>query len=160
MRTRPVANTDVVVSVGVDPQALGDLYSDPYISRVGHDHRPAAPIVSPAVTYLTASVNGEFAGAFMVIRCSAVDVHVHALLKRNAVVYSRELGRVFLDWVFETIPVLRATALVIEGLESARNFCVKVGMKPEGFMRDACVQNGVTKGVHVLGMTRQDWREL
>jgi hypothetical protein len=146
-----------MVTVGISEQHLLEVYSDPYITKVGHDHRPAAPIQHPNVTYLSAWVNGKFSGAFMVIRQSAVELELHALLKKSALKQSRNLGMACLTWAFAQ-PILRVTAYIIEGLEAAKNYCLKLGFKEEGRRRCACVQGGVVKDVYVLGMTRQDWR--
>lgn len=149
----------VAVSEGITENHLQEVYSDAYITKVGHDHRPAAPIRHPLVTYLTATVDGNFAGAFMAIQQTSVELELHSLLKKSAVPHSRRLGREFLRWAFESRPILRVTAYIIEGLESAKNYCLKLGMKLEGFRRDACVQSGHVKGLYILGMTRQDWSQ-
>jgi hypothetical protein len=135
---------------------LLEVYSDPYITKVGHDHRPAAPIDHPNVTYLSAWVNGKFSGAFMAIKQSAVEFELHALLKKSALKQSRKLGMAFLDWAFAQ-PIFRVTAYIIQGLEAAKNYCLKLGFKLEGCRRNACMQNGVIKDVYMLGMTRQEW---
>lgn len=146
------------VHEGITDEHLHDVYSDAYIiAKVGHDHRPAAPISHTLVTYLTATVDGAFAGAFMAIQKNACDLEMHALLKRDAVLHSRELGRAAIDWGFAHRDVLRISAPVIEGLESARNYCLRLGMTHEGFMRDVCTQGGIIKGIYLLAITRRDW---
>jgi hypothetical protein len=145
------------VHEGITEKHLNEIYSDAYITKIGHDHRPAAPIVHPLVTYLTATVDGRFMGAFLAIQKNSCDLEMHALLKRDAVWYSRDLGRAALRWGFSHHPVLRISAPVIEGLDSARNYCLRLGMTLEGFMRDVCTQNGVVKGAYLLAMTRRDW---
>jgi len=144
------------VTEGITEENLSIVYSDPYITKVGHDHRKAEPIIHPNVLYLSAWVGGVFAGAFMVIQQSDVEFELHALLKRSAIKYSRQLGDACLSWAFDH-PILRVTAYIIEGLEAAKNYCIKLGFKEEGCRRCACVQNGVVKNVYVLGMTRQEW---
>jgi hypothetical protein len=144
------------VTEGITQEHLQQVYSDSYITKVGHDGRPAAPVEHPLVTYLTARVGDQFMGAFMAIRFSSTEMELHALLHRKAVSHSRELGRAFLSWAFSH-PILRVTAYIIEGLETAKNYCLKLGMKLEGFRREACLQNGQVKGVYILGMTRADW---
>lgn len=145
-----------MVTVGITEHDLMEVYSDPYTTRVGHDHRPAAPIQHPNATYLSAWVGGSFAGAFIAIKQSAVELELHALLKKSALKQSRHLGVACLAWAFAQ-PILRVTAYIIEGLESAKNYCIKLGFKEEGRRRCACVQGGIVKDVYVLGMTRQDW---
>lgn len=151
-----IKQMELNVIEGISPEQLREIYSDPYITKVGHDHRPAAPINHPNVSYLSAWVGGKFAGAFMAIKQSAVELELHALLKKSAVLHSRELGLKFLDWAFAQ-PILRVTAYIIEGLESAKNYCLKLGFKEEGRRRSACVQGGIVKDVYILGMTRMDW---
>lgn len=143
-----------------DQGALAALYRDPYVSRVGHDHRPAAPIEHPNVRYLGARVDGELVGAFLVIESGFIETDLHALLTRRALPHSRALGRLCLDHAFSNPEIERVTAYVIEGLSAARNYCLKLGFKTEGLRRNACRQHGRLVGVHILGMTRNEWEEL
>lgn len=142
-----------------DQGALAPLFLDPYIARVGHDDRPAAPISHPHVRYLGAYVDGELVGAFMVIESGFVELDLHAMLTRSALKHSRELGRLCLARAFADERVERVTAYVIEGLTTARNYCLKLGFQFEGIRRNACRQHGRLLGVHILGMTRNDWKE-
>lgn len=146
----------LAVTEGITKGHLLEVYSDPYITKIGHDHRPAAPIDHPAITYLSAWVGNTFAGAFMAIRFSPIEIELHALLKRSVLKHSRALGMACLEWAFAQ-PIQRVTAYIIEGLESAKNYCIKLGFKEEGRRRAACVQNGMLKDIYVLGMTRMDW---
>lgn len=148
-----------MLTVGITEQHLMDVYSDPYITKVGHDHRPAEPIQHPSATYLSAWVGDKFVGAFLVIKQSAVELELHALLKKTALKQSRHLGVACLAWAFAQ-PILRVTAYIIEGLEAAKNYCLKLGFKMEGRMRCACVQSGLLKDVYILGMTRNDWEVI
>ena len=140
-----------------DQGALASLYRDPYISRIGHDDRPAAPIEHPHVRYLGARVDGELVGAFLIIESGFIEVDVHALLTRRALPHSRALGRLCLAHAFAAPDIERVTAYVIEGLTAARNYCLKLGFQSEGFRRNACRQSGRLLGVHILGMTRNEW---
>lgn len=142
-----------------DQGALASLYRDPYISRIGHDDRPAAPIEHPHVHYLGARVDGELVGAFLIIESGFIEVDVHALLTRRALPHSRALGRLCLAQAFANPGIERVTAYVIEGLTTARNYCLKLGFQSEGFRRNACRQRGQLLGVHILGMTRNEWEQ-
>lgn len=146
----------VTVTEGITPAHLIDIYSDSYISRIGHDHRCAAPVIHPNVTYISAWIGDTFAGAFMAIKQSAIEFELHALLKKKSIRHSRELGRKFLEWAFSH-PILRVTAYIIEGLEAAKNYCIKLGFKEEGCRRNACVKNGIAKDVYILGLIREEW---
>ncbi len=147
----------VSVTESITDEHLLEVYADPYIQKVGHDHRPAAPIIHPNVTYLSAWIGKTFAGAFMVIKQSAVELELHSLLKKSSLKESRKLAAKCLAWAFAH-PILRVTVYIIEGLEAAKNFALKLGFKNEGCRRCACVQGGIVKDVYVLGMTRQEWR--
>lgn len=140
-----------------DAEALHALCADPYIARAGHDHRPVAPIDHPDVSYLGAYVDGEFVGAFVVIESGWVELDLHALLTKKARPSCRELGRMCLSICFARPEVQRVTAYVLEGLDSARNYCLKLGFVVEGFRRAVCIKEGRLTGVHVLGLTRADW---
>lgn len=142
-----------------DLSALAPLFLDSYIARVGHDDRPAALIEHPHVHYLGARADGELVGAFMIIESGFVEVDVHALLTRRALPHSRALGRLCLDQAFANPVIERVTAYVIEGLTAARNYCLKLGFQTEGLRRNACRQNGRLLGLHVLGITRNEWEK-
>lgn len=150
---------EVSVTESISEEHLLEVYSDPYINKVGHDHRPAAPIQHPQVTYLSAWIGDQFAGAFMAIKYSTLELEWHSLLKKSALPYSRDLGMAFLNWAFNTRPIARVTAYIIAGLETARNYGLKLGMKDEGCRRHACMKNGVLKDIYILGMTREEWRK-
>jgi hypothetical protein len=144
------------VTEGITQEHLQEVYADPYIARVSHDHSPAEPILHSTATYLSAWVGNVFAGAFLAIRFSPVELELHALLKKSALPHSRELGQKFLEWAFSH-SILRVTTHIIEGLETAKNFCLKLGFKEEGRLRHACVQGGIIKDVYCLGMLREEW---
>ena len=143
-----------------DFEALDAIYADPWVSKVGHDHRPASPIKHPAARYLGAYVHGKLVGAFLIIESGFIDVDMHALLLRRAVAWSREFGRMCLDNIFANPVIERVNALVLEGLESALNYAVKIGFKPEGFRRNAAMRDGKLVGIYMLGITRAEWGAL
>jgi len=140
-----------------DESTLRRVYADPYIARVGHDHRPAAPVIHPECHYLGAYRNDELMGAFLIVESGWIEWDVHALLHRKAIRWARDFGTMCLARIFENPMVWRVTAQVIEGLESAKNYCIKLGFKLEGFRRQALMVGGKLRGVHMLGITRHDW---
>ena len=142
-----------------DLGALAPLFLDPYIARVGHDDRPAEMIAHPHVYYLGARIDGDLVGAFMIVESGFIEVDVHAMLTRRALKHSRALGRLCLAQAFANPAIERVTAYVIEGLTAARNYCLKLGFQFEGYRRNACRQGGHLLGVHILGMTRNDWEK-
>jgi hypothetical protein len=148
---------EVKLIVGITDQHLTRVYSDPYITRVSPDDRAIAPVFHPLATYLSAFVDGKFVGAFLSIRYTEHEIESHALLTKAALKYSRQLGEMFLSWAFMQ-GVMRVTAHIYEYLGSAKNYCLKLGFKVEGFRRCAVVKNGKAVGVYMLGITRQEWR--
>lgn len=140
-----------------DKTQLERLYADPYILRAGHDYREASPVYHPAASYVGAYVDGSFVGAFLIIEYGEIELEIHALLKREAVLHSRELGRMVISRIFSDVAIKRITAYIIQGLETVRNYCLKLGFQYEGMRRDAVMIRGQLLGVHVMGITRKDW---
>lgn len=150
----------LVVRPLTDRKAIDLLYADPYIAQVGHDDRPAQYIDHPAVKYLGAYVNSKLVGAFVMIESGYVEKDLHSLLTKEALPHSRTLGQLCICSAFTDRNIARVTAYVMDGLTSARNYCLKIGFQSEGYRRDACRRNGQLVGVHILGITRKDWEKL
>lgn len=148
----------ISLTEGISTENLAKLYADSFVSRVGDDGRAFYPVFHPLAIYLSAWSSDRFVGAYLVIRFTDFEYEAHSLLMRSATSCSRELGRLFLDWAFSNQAVLRVTGYVREDLHSAKNHCIKMGFSYEGFRRDALLVNGTPKGIHVLGITRKDWR--
>ena len=149
----------IALTEGITEQRMTELYQDRYIQRVGYDDRPASPVSHPLASYVSAFINEMFVGAFLVIRFSRREVEIHSLLLKQAMFYSRELGRMIIEWVFKNKDVMRITANVLEGLESARNYCLKLGFQLEGIKRSVCLIKGRPTDLYILGLLRQDWRK-
>ncbi len=147
---------EVSVMKNDELKELINIYSDPYIKQISHDHREANIIVHPNVTYLAAKVNNEIVGAFLAIKLNPTDIELHSLLTKKAIKHSRELGKLCIDWAFSFKDVQRVTANVMQGLEKAKNYCLKLGFIYEGTKRNACLKDGKLIDLHILGITRQD----
>jgi len=150
----------VILPIAWDDPKLAALMRDPYIARVGHDHRACEPIDNECVHYYGAYLFGSFMGAFCAIESGHVDWDVHAYLRRGALSMSRELGIEFLDKLFDEQPISRVTAQIIQGLETAVNYCKRLGFEYEGYKRNACQKDGALVGVHILGLTKGKHYEL
>lgn len=148
---------EVKLTVGITDQHLREVYSDPYVTSIAADGRALKPVSHPLATYLSAWIDNRFVGAFLAIRYTEHEIESHALLTKGALKQSRELGDMFLSWAFQQ-GVMRVTAHVYEYLKSAKNYCLKLGFKEEGFRRCAAVKDGKAVGVYLLGITRQEWR--
>lgn len=150
----------IALTEGITEANLADLYADPLIARIGDDDQPAAPVSHPLLKYLSAWVCGQFVGAYIVIEFTAREYEIHSLLMRKATRHSRELGRLVLAWAFGHESVMRVTGYIREGIDSAVNHCLKMGFVYEGFRRNALLVDSKPHGIHILGMTRDDWRAL
>jgi hypothetical protein len=135
---------------------LFKIYSDPYIKKISHDHMEAGIISHPNAIYLSAKINDEIVGAFLAIRTSFIELELHSLLTKKALHKSRELGQLFLDWAFSNNDTYRVTVPIMQGLEKAKNYCIKSGMKLEGVKRDAIMKNKKLRDLYILGMTKKE----
>lgn len=149
----------ISLSEGITPENLVTLYFDPLIARTGDDHSKAQPVFHPLAVYLSAWKGDLFVGAYLVIRFSDTEYEAHSFLRWSALPHSRGFGYLLLTWVFSHSGVLRLTGYIREGLESARNHCLKMGFSQEGFRRDALLVDGQPKGIYVMGITRKEWCE-
>ncbi len=146
-----------MVSIGISDKNLQDIYQDSYISKVSYDNKPFEPIDHPLVKYITASIDGRFAGAFMIILFSKTEIEIHSLLKKQFVEHSRQLGREVIDFVFSFYNPQRLTAYIIDGLNTAKNYVIKLGFTLEGIRRDACIKDNRMKNIYIYGLTRREW---
>jgi len=146
-----------LVSIGISDKNLQDIYQDSYISKVSHDNKPFESIDHPLVKYITASINGRFAGAFMIILFSKTEIEIHSLLKKQFIKYSRQLGKEVIDYIFSFYNPQRLTAPIIDGLNTAKNYVVKLGFTLEGIRRDACSKDNRMKDIYIYGLTRREW---
>jgi hypothetical protein len=135
---------------------LINIYSDPYIKQISHDHREANIVVHPNVTYLAAKINNEIVGAFLTIKINPTDIELHSLLTKKAIKHSRELGNLCIDWAFSFKEVQRVTANIFQGLEKAKNYCLKLGFIYEGTKRHAFLKDGKMVDMYILGITRKE----
>jgi hypothetical protein len=154
----PKRNTMLALTQGITDAQLTEIYQDRYIQRVGYDDRPASPVVHPLASYVSAFADNVFSGAFLLIEYSEREIEIHGLLLKKAIKHSRELLSMMIDIIFANRNVLRITANVIQGIETARNFCLKMGFKLEGIKRSVCLVKGKPTDLYVLGLLRQDWR--
>lgn len=146
-----------MVSLGISKNNLLDIYSDSYISKVSHDNKSFEPIEHPLVKYISAFVDGIFAGAFMIVHFSKTEIEIHSLLKKQFIKYSRKLGKEVIDFIFYTYDNLRLTAYIIDGLEMAKNYVIKLGFSLEGIRKDGCVKDNKIKNIYIYGLTRKEW---
>lgn len=150
----------IALSEGITPEHLAQIYSDPIMSRVADDGQQMYPVFHELAQYLSAWVDDVFVGAYLVIRYSEFEYELHSLLTKKGTRHSRKLCALLLEWTFSHDRVLRATGYIREGLTSMVNHCLRMGFVREGFRRNAVLCNGVPTGIHILGITREDWGKL
>jgi hypothetical protein len=140
-----------------DPAAVAAIYNADMAKRVGHDHCPAGYIDHPAVRYFGAYVGDDLVGLFVRIETTWIEVDVHAVIHRRAIQHARSLGREFIALMFQDPAVQKLTAPVFEDIPSAVNYCKRLGFRYEGFRRACFVRSGHIIGLHILGLTREDY---
>ena len=151
---------DISIIEGITTEHLAEVYSDQYIQRIGYDYRPAAPVVHPLATYLSAWVSGKFVGAFLAIRHTLYEYELHALLLKSAITKSRDLGKMAISWAFSFKDVLRVTTHIPESLKSAINYVKKIGFIVEGKRRHGCIKDSIIQDIYLFGITREEWGAL
>lgn len=144
----------------ITPENLFTIYHDERIvNAISYDGKAPYPELHDLAHYVSVFLKNKFVGAFLFIRTSQYSADIHSLLLRDALSYSRQAGCMIIDYAFMKTEILRLTAPVMEDLKTAKNFCLKLGFKQEGFIRDAYLKNNGPKGVYMLGMTRKEWGE-
>jgi len=142
-----------------DRAKIDAILRDPWIAaKIAVDGQNAGYIDHPNLSYFGAYVDGDLVGVFMRVRFTATETEVHAALLKRALPHSRELGRLFIDEIFNDPRILRITAHIIGSLGSAINYCRKLGFSIEGERRSACVKNGEVLSVVTLGLLRSESR--
>lgn len=63
----------------------------------------------------------------------------------------------FIEFVFSKLDIEKLNCEVIEGNDAVVKLHKKFLFQEEGFRRSNINMNGVRKGVHFLGLTREDW---
>ena len=63
----------------------------------------------------------------------------------------------FLNYVFNTLKIEKLNAEVIEGNEAVIEKHIRFGFQKEGFLRSSIIKQGQRIGVHLVGITREDW---
>jgi hypothetical protein len=148
----------IEVTEGITPDQLREVYADARVAAVfSREGQLAEPISHPLVRYWSAFVSGRFAGAFVAIRQSAIEIEVHALLLQRAVRHSRSLAARFIDELFELDGVHRLTAWVRADFGKVSNLCRRLGFKLEGTRRMACVTNAGSHDVLMFGLLKSEW---
>jgi UDP-4-amino-4,6-dideoxy-N-acetyl-beta-L-altrosamine N-acetyltransferase len=98
-----------------------------------------------------------------VVSVNAID-HLHK--KTDWAYYLTETARgglgsaleySFINFIFDTLEMDKLNCEVIEGNDVVVKLHKKFLFQEEGFRRANIMKNGVPKGVHFLGLTREDW---
>lgn len=134
------------------------VLSDPAIARrLMTDRGPAAYVAHPSIRYLSALVAGRVLGFFALVRRSLETIEIHVALLREALPAARRLGRLAVTQAFSDPTVQRVVALVLEGLESARNYAVRCGFVLESFETGRTTVDGRPRGAWRLVAHRAQW---
>lgn len=147
----------VEVTLGITDDHLAEVYAHPSMRRLKTDHAELSPIIHPLVRYYSAWNNGEFVGAFMVVKNTPLDSEIHILLFPKAAIVYRDLCKIIID---ETLKESnRVTAKIFSDLYSTINLVQKLGFTYEGRIREMFEQNGIKKDVFIYGLLKSEWEE-
>lgn len=138
--------------------AVERVLADPHIAkRLLTDRGPAVYVQHPSVRYLAAMVGDRMRGFFALVRRTGDTVDIHAALQREALPHCRALGRLAISSAFADSQVQRVVALVMQGLESARNYALRCGMALQWLEPCRTSKDGIPIGAYVLCITRNQW---
>jgi RimJ/RimL family protein N-acetyltransferase len=153
--------SSVNVEKGISANNMSEIYSDAYIiDAISFGDKKPFPVIHELADYVSVFIDGEFVGAILVIHYSGYETEIHSLLLKKSRRYSREICKCILKYCFDECEILRVTGYVMEKLNSAKNNLLKCGFTYEGFRRHCYMKNGAPEGIHILGITRQEWRDF
>lgn len=144
-----------------DFKEIEEIYQDPYISNaIKQDNRDLTPLCHPLIKYYGTYIDNKLKGLFLCIAYSDCEVEIHSLLKKESIKYSRKFGEMMRDLTFSNKHTQRITLLIVDGLNTVKNYSKKIGFKLEGIKRNAYPQNNIYKDVYMYGLTRTEWSKL
>lgn len=145
----------VCISDNVTPTMVEDTYSGNYIiDRISTDSATPSYIDHPLAQYYSVWNNEIFLGLILCIRYNQYEIEMHSLLKKESITYSREIGNIIINKMFEDQDILRITAPVQGDLKSTMNFLEKIGFVKEGIKKSAIIKKGIITDMYIYGITR------
>lgn len=150
----------IVIEKGITPENLYKIYADPYITNaISYGDKKPYPVFHELAHYASLIIDGVFSGAFLIVHYSEFETEIHSLLFKECRKLCHEICHKLIDYCFTESPAIRITATVGGELNSVKNILLKCGFTYEGFRRDAYLKNGKLEGIHILGITRNEWSE-
>lgn len=140
----------------LDRSTVNAIYKDKYIREQYRDDLTDCYKYNKNdnVSYEGVYIDNDLAGMFYCVEISAIETEVHLAFYKEYTVYSRDICKEFIRWMFEDNNVYRITTYVMDFRRVAVNLALKIGFKYEGFMRNCAIRDGVWYGKHVLGIVR------
>lgn len=136
---------DIVESIYADEfikeQYRNDLYQENYRDN-------------PDFGYIGAYIDTELVGMFCCIDVSLIEIEVHPAFYKDSTIYSREVCKEFIKWMFEENNIYRITTMVMDFRRKAVNLALKIGFKYEGKMNKCAIRDGIWYDKHILGITK------
>lgn len=131
------------------------VYADEYIKeQYRNDLYQEGYRDNPDFRYFGAYIDSELVGMFCCIDITVIEIEVHPAFFKDSTIYSREVCKEFVRWMFEVNNIYRITTLVMDFRRTAVNLALKIGFKYEGMMNKCAIRDGVWYGKHILGITR------
>lgn len=125
------------------------------MQKIKHDHAELGYIDHPMIDYYSCFMDDDFVGCYIVAKIFPIDYEVHMLLLPTAVRNYRELGREMASILFEETD--RISTVVVDGMNSAKNYVEKLGFRLEGIKKEAFEQGGVKKDAYFYGLLKKDF---
>ena len=145
----------IKITKGVAKENIEMVYSHHSMQKIKHDHAELGYIDHPMVDYYSCFIDDEFVGCYIVAKISPIDYEVHMLLLPTEVKRHRELGLKMATILFEETD--RISTIIIDGMNSAKNYVKKLGFKLEGVKREAFEQNCIKKDAYLYGLLKKDF---
>lgn len=143
-----------------DLELINQVIQDPWIKNLSENQTTEfKPFPFEVAAYFAVYVEDEFCGLFTLMAISPIEVELHYLLKKNAVQHSRLISKEVLKFIFANPNVMRITTTIFEDRKIVVNLCLKHGFVYEGFRRKCLQVKGKLIGLHMLGLTREDFEK-
>lgn len=139
----------------IDKGMVLSLYNDDYIKE---QYRNDLEVYTyqdfEGASYLGMYVDGDLAGMFYCVEITEIEVEVHLAFYKEYTLYSRDICKEFIRYLFEDCEYYRVTTYVMDYRRKAVNLALKLGFRYEGLMKKCTIRDGIWYDKHVLGIVR------
>lgn len=155
-----MAGTEVRFERTRDLELVKTLFTIPHIYRQTSDDfsEPPEKWEPPAddrITYVLVRDEKHLLGMFALVPENAICWKLHPCLLRNAWgEKAREIGRAFIQWVWEQTPCLRLIASIPVSAETAIKLALDSGLEEFGRNQKSIMKGGILEDQVLLGVSK------